>query len=245
MKKVLLPWSNLLSLALVGVILWMEPAQAAVTSGPEFDTLVAIYDNAGGPNWYNELENKQVWKVGDACTWFGLTCNAAGDHIDVIDIYNNNLVGTLPDLSGLTQISNIHIEGNQIAQFPPGVSALGELRSFVMSNNGMQGSLPILSALQKLEHFDIASNQLSQSLPDLTGLGALKYFDVSYNSFSGPLPSGLGGLQNLEVFGASSNHFDSLSDFSGAQLRIPAKPGRHSGACRAGDVKRFGYFRCD
>jgi hypothetical protein len=61
------------------------------------DSLLALYSSAGGPFWVN------IWNIStdpcdDPSLWFGVGCNAARNSVTFLDVSNNNLTGSLPDL---------------------------------------------------------------------------------------------------------------------------------------------------
>ena len=71
-------------------------------------TLDSLYTNTVGPTWYNGVKGSDAWEgpAGSECGWFGITCEMDAvdptiDHIVSVFLNDNNLGGTLPDLSGL------------------------------------------------------------------------------------------------------------------------------------------------
>ena len=61
------------------------------------DSLVALFNATGGPNW----TNKANWNAStDPCTafWFGISCDALKQNVTGLALASNNLIGSLPDL---------------------------------------------------------------------------------------------------------------------------------------------------
>jgi hypothetical protein len=60
-------------------------------------SLVGLYNATGGPFWTNQ------WDVlTDPCDpglkWFGVSCDSSGQKVVALDLYFNNLTGSLTDL---------------------------------------------------------------------------------------------------------------------------------------------------
>ncbi len=61
----------------------------------ECNALVTMYNNNGGENW----TVKTNWLSGSPCTWYGITCHSG--HVTQVNMDNNNLTGTVPNLNAL------------------------------------------------------------------------------------------------------------------------------------------------
>jgi len=177
---------------------------AAVAHGfistSEHDVLLAIYNSTGGPSWTNHTG----WpgKPRTECGWYGITCDAAGDHVTKINLDSNNLAGPLPALSNLPALSEATFALNQITALPPDLTNILQLTKFNAGVNQIAGTLPDLSGLTALIEFNVDTNQLSGPLPALpTGIAI---FIVRSNQFTGPIPT-LQSLSNLNWFSASNN----------------------------------------
>lgn len=203
---------------------WSAPAPAFIPSS-EHDALVAIYNATGGPNWTNHTG----WngKPRTECGWFGVTCDAAGDHVIQLSLGSNNLTGALPALSGLPSLSTVSVGSNQLTGLPPDLASLSALAYFYADQNQITGTLPDLSGLQNLIIFDVAGNQLDGALPSLppglqgffvnlnrfTGsipsslefASALQTYNVQFNRLTGPVPNVVGGLYALQHFLVAGN----------------------------------------
>jgi len=169
---------------------------ATVTEIPqaECETLVALYNSTDGANWSDSPANN--WNVTNTpCSWWGVSCQAG----NVINIYRgqNNLVGTIPDLSALTNLQILYLEENQLSGPIPDLSSLNNLENIQLINNQLSGSIPDLSALTNLKILQLGHNGLSGSIPDLSSLTNLQQIHLGDNELSGSIPN-LNALINLD-----------------------------------------------
>lgn len=202
-----------------------QSATAGLHSGPEYDALVALYNATGGPAWSNATN---TWGTGDACSWFGVSCDQDGttgdntSHVTGVDLTNNNLTGSLPPLSGLSKLKVFDVGSNRLSGTIPAIATLTDLTHFYVYSNQMSGGLPVVNGLTQLQVLDVDSNQLSGtlanmqnatslitfnasnnqfsgSIPDLSAFAALKYLALSKNQLSGPVPALNANLANFYV----------------------------------------------
>jgi len=150
----------------------MPPCRIPFT---QTEVLTALYESTGGKTW----TDKENWLGGgEPCDpekkWDRVTCDDDGDVVTRLQLFDNQLSGTLPsELGDLTTLTWMKIYDNSLSGTLP--SALGQLTA-----------LTILA---------IGESQVSGSLPSqLGGLTALTYLDLRDNSLSGCLPSELDKL---------------------------------------------------
>lgn len=220
---------NVLGLGLLLFAVSAAPTHAGLTSGPEYDTLQALYSSTNGAAWTDSTG----WLSGDACGWFGVTCDQDSvptdntSHVHAIVLSSNHLVGLIPSLASLTNLyafdagynqlsgplpslaglSGLHdfeVPFNQLSGGIPAISQLGALQYFSVEHNNLTGPLPLLSGLSNLVRFEAGMNQLTGSIPTLTGLTSLTDFFVEYNSLTGSLGD-LSTLNSLQEFYVNSN----------------------------------------
>src|SRR5690349_21686121 len=155
-------------------------ASAAVPS-TERDALVALYQSTNGSAWTDRTN--WLGAAGKGCSWFGVHCDETQAHVVDLELYQNNLDGTLPsDLRKLTA-----------------------LRSVQFWDNNLRGELPSqLSELAQLETFYAQRNRFTGRVPSSWGaLKKLAYLGLDDNALTGPLPPQLGDLTALQDLGLS------------------------------------------
>ncbi len=199
-------------------------AQAAIPAS-ERQVLLNIYSGAGGANWvHNGGWNNGSGGMGAAGTecgstttpsWYGVFCDSGGSHVIGINLQQNGLVGSLPDLSALSYLQTFIVSNNNncssssqsgcgLGGAIPSLAALTSLQGFSIEGDQFSGTIPSLAGLTQLRSFDVAGNNLTGSIPSLTGLTGLQGFNAAKNKLSGSLPS-LSGLTNLQVFDVDTN----------------------------------------
>ena len=170
--------------------------------------LTDLFTSTNGAAW----TNKTNWNgaPGTECTWFGVICDATQSNVVAINLGGNNLVGTLPALSGLAALQTFNVFNNKLTGPIPSLTGLTALRSIDVSGNSagggnlLTGAIPSLTGLTNLRSFSANFNQLSGPIPSLTGLTNLSFFSAINNQLSGPIPS-LTGLTALQIFQVSTN----------------------------------------
>lgn len=215
-------WAALALFALVG-LLNPASAHAAIPAG-ERQVLINLYNSTDGPNWN---ENTGWLGAGNECNWYGVVCDSPNLHVQQIRMTGNNLRGSLPSLSALTNLMDVFANENQLTgSIPPlvglpllvnflandnqlsgqipSLAGLPNLRAFKLSNNQLSGQIPSLTGLANLEVFEVGTNQLTGSIPLLAGLAKLRNFDLYDNQLTGTIPS-LAGLNKLEQFWVQNN----------------------------------------
>lgn len=179
-------WKRLILILSLFFLGWASTAQATLPAS-ERQVLLDLYTSTGGAGW----TNKTNWNgpVGTECTWHGITCDGTQGHVLRIELGFNNLVGTLPSLSGLTALTHFYVYNNALTGSIPPLGALTALTYFSVFNNQLTGSIPALGGLTALQGFWVYKNQLTGSIPSLSGLSALRLFRVEENNLSGPVPA--------------------------------------------------------
>ncbi|WP_172425557.1 IPTL-CTERM sorting domain-containing protein [Vandammella animalimorsus] len=196
--------------ALAALVAWAaaSTAQAAIPQA-ERDALIALYNSTDGAHW----KNRSNWRnggdtdfnaPGSECSWHGVTCDSAKAHVTKVNLADNQLNGTIPNLSGLHQLQHFDVSVNQLSGTIPNLSGLHQLQHFDVSINQLSGTIPNLSGLHQLQRFDARVNQLSGTIPNLSGLNQLQRFKVGVNQLSGTIPD-LSGLHQLQHFDVSVN----------------------------------------
>jgi Leucine-rich repeat (LRR) protein len=136
---------SVISLFLASSILSLVQAAtncSAVTEMPqsECETLMALYNSTNGPNWTDSPANN--WNITNTpCSWTEVT--SGNGHVTEISRNNKNLVGTLPDLSALVNLTVIELIQNQLSGSIPDLSALVNLTLIGLRQNQL-GAVPFL-----------------------------------------------------------------------------------------------------
>jgi|SRR5579862_4780009 len=113
----------------------------------ERDVLVALYNSTGSAGW--AVQTNWNGAPGTECTWYGVTCDSGSAHVIGIDLRNNNLVGTIPSLTGLTALQAFDVSSyfglhfNQLTGSIPSLAGLMALREFDVHNNSLTGNDPV------------------------------------------------------------------------------------------------------
>ena len=147
--------------------------------------LVSLYDTAGGANW----TDKTNWKLsGSLDTWHGVTVSSG--RVTEINLFENNLSGTIPDISNLTGLKKLNIGGNSnLSGTIPDLSSLTNLQYLDLYENNLSGTIPAaLNSLTSLRRIWLAGNSsLSGEIPDLSSLASLEHLWLNENSLSGTI----------------------------------------------------------
>lgn len=176
----------------------------------ECQALVDFYTKLGGDKW----KDKTNWlQSNEPCDWFGILCTRGWDwnNIRVIDMYDNNLSGTIPTsiwfLYSL-EILTLWINKNQIYwTLPSSIGWMNNLETLDISETKIQWTIPeSYGNLKKLDYFDLSNNKLSWKIPSsIRNLPILTTLFLHNNSFEGKLPSKFGSIDSIEDFTVSRN----------------------------------------
>ncbi|KAJ9674343.1 hypothetical protein PVL29_023725 [Vitis rotundifolia] len=111
------------------------------------------------------------------------------DHLRVLSLQNNSLIGPIPDLSKFFNLKALFLDHNSFTgSFPPSISSLHRLRTLDFSYNNLTGPLPIwLTKLDRLYYLRLESNRFNGTIPPLNQ-STLQTFNVSRNNLFGAIP---------------------------------------------------------
>ena len=162
----------------------------------EIETLQTLYLATDGSNWANTLG----WSTtsGDVCSWFGVSCNAAG-HVISISLDSNGLAGSIPtSLFTLPALQALNLANNEISFSFNGIGSATNLRSLNLEGISLN-SISGIGAAKGLEEINLTDNDLSGSLPsELLTLLNLRRLMLNYNQLTGRVPEGIAVLRNLQ-----------------------------------------------
>jgi Leucine-rich repeat (LRR) protein len=159
--------------------------------------------------------------------------------LQVLDLYNNDLIGTVPTTIGkLPGLTDLVLHDNYLTgPIPSWLSEVTTLTSIDLSGNNFHGGLPTtFKSLSKLTSLNLEDNSLvNGTLDPLSNLNSIKYLrlgnnnltgdlsadlllewsrivelDLSGNKLNGNLPDNLFEMQYLRIVDLHSNKFDGV-----------------------------------
>ncbi|KAK1439343.1 hypothetical protein QVD17_05159 [Tagetes erecta] len=132
--------------------------------------------------------------------------------LQVLEFQSNQLTGSLPSLSGLTQLHNLLLNHNNFSSIPSdffdGMSSLQHV--YLDYNDFASWSIPdSLKSASTLQIFSATSANITGKIPDFFGgdtFAGLTVLHLAYNSLEGGLPSSFSGssIQSLWLNGQNS-----------------------------------------
>ncbi|KAI9223848.1 hypothetical protein BC828DRAFT_402784 [Blastocladiella britannica] len=165
----------------------------------------------------------------NCCDWQGISCVGSAirsitlqkaisgpipqffgtlNELRYLNLGGNDLNGTVPDLSGLKNLTFMWgYSSNFLGEIPPAVGNSPILRSLHFGNNSFTGALPVtLGNLAKLDTLHLEGNQLSGPIPPSLGqLSRLRELYLQKNLLTGAIPSSLVSLSNLTTLFLHNN----------------------------------------
>jgi gliding motility-associated-like protein len=141
--------------------------------------LVSLYNETRGANWTNKWDLAQPMT-----TWYGVTLNATGCVTQVI-LDNNNLIGTLPNLS-LNSLQEFNLSINKITGSIPNLS-INTLQGLYLNDNLFSDNIPVFN-LPQLKNLYLFNNQLTGAIPSLS-LPNLQHLYLHTNRLNNTIPT--------------------------------------------------------
>lgn len=150
------------------------------------------------------------------------------EHLQILDLQQNELQGTLPlewGLFGLPELKTLRLDQNNLeGEIPFEWCNLGNtthLQDMILANNKFTGALPsCLSQLKSLENFSVMNNGMTGKLP--SGLGdllELRTLHLAGNDFAGELPGSVCTLAESRMLTETST--DCMNDASDHFVQCP------------------------
>jgi len=181
------------ALSLAFLLVFLFPTHRAIAQASTQDSLalVDLYNNTNGPNWVNHTN----WLTGaPLSTWYGIYIFDSV-HVSIVNLDNNNLVGTLPSsLGNLTNPAEFSFQNNRLS---------GSLPSSLTNLPGTRSSI-----ILKFAH-----NQMSGAIPDFEQFWP-PALDVSFNDFT------FATLEPFITSGQINDHPRSITDIFQADLPL-------------------------
>jgi uncharacterized repeat protein (TIGR02543 family) len=158
-----------LSVAIIPIALAETDCQKAPLMPVEqCETLLALYRSTNGSGW----RNQEGWNTtNEPCKFALVKCSEDGNgNVIELNLHQNLLKGSLPDLSSLIHLEVLSLRNNQLEGTIPELSSLTQLETASFYENKLCGQIPDLNALTNLEQLDLSQNKLSGSIPALNEL---------------------------------------------------------------------------
>lgn len=198
--------------------------------------------------YYNQHEKEPTFRWlsnVDECKWGGVRCEdgrlashlrlantnmastlpvevAALRHLQVLDLQQNELKGTLPAAWGEmakngSMFASLRLDSNQfVGTIPESWCHMNRtsLKELILANNGLTGTLPsCLMELRAMEDFSVKDNMMTGTIPqELGDLLNLQTIHMAGNNFTEKMPGSLCWLQSRYLFEASADCLNILSD---------------------------------
>ncbi|XP_010549698.1 PREDICTED: probable inactive leucine-rich repeat receptor-like protein kinase At3g03770 [Tarenaya hassleriana] len=159
------------------------------------------------PGWIGSISGLKVLSLRKNAFNGSLPSSLSGlSGLRVLDLANNRFNGEVPDLSHLTNLQVLDVEGNSLGpQFP----RLGnKLVTLILSKNRFRSGIPAeeVGSFYQLQHLDLSSNMFIGPFPmSVLSLPGISYLNISQNKFTGRLNLNLSCNSELMVVDLSSN----------------------------------------
>ncbi|VAH61613.1 unnamed protein product [Triticum turgidum subsp. durum] len=140
-------------------------------------------------------ERRLGWNTSTpACSWVGVTCDAAQSTVVQLRLPGVGLVGAIPPatISRLPNLQVLSLRSNRIiGGIPDDLLQLSSLRAIFLQNNMISGAIPSgVGKLAALERLVLSHNNLSGPIPfALNSLASLRSLRLEGNRLSGKIPS--------------------------------------------------------
>lgn len=159
----------------------------------EVTALLALFNNTGGSSW----TTKTNWvSCEPVATWYGVGVTAG--HVTTLSLPAKNLVGVLPSLSALTELTYLNFLTNTLSGAMPSFAACTKLVSFFLGVNSFSGTLPSFATSPLLEYFWVNNNTLTGTIPSFQACPLLIHFYGNNNQFMGYTDSSFSFAYDLE-----------------------------------------------
>ena len=190
-----------------------------MTTSPDRDVLVAIYNATDGDNWKDNtgwLSDNPIGK------WGGVSTNADG-RVTSLSLRRNSLKNSLPpSLGDLSELTSLDLSGNTTLWYvsmdgpvfqklggsiPTSVGNLSNLTTLNLSGNGFTSLPSSIGNLSNLKVLYIYANDFT-SLPSSMGnLSSLTHLSAFGLDLSGSIPSWVGSLSSMQQLLLDNNGF--------------------------------------
>jgi len=126
-----------------------------------------------------------------------------------IYLYGNQLTTLPPEITKLTNLTVLVLSGNQLTTLPHEIAKLTNLAELYLSGNQLTSLPPEIAKLTNLTVLDLFDNQLTSLPPGIMKLTNLSRLDLSGNQLTS-LPPGITKLTNLNMLDLTGNQLTTL-----------------------------------
>lgn len=164
--------------------------EAGVSSFPDMSGLTNLRNLSA---WNNNISN-------DFSTFTTL------NSIEYLDLYNNQIGGTLDGIGNLANLYELRIGNNSLTGgIPADISGAVSLEGVFIESNALDGAIEgAIFELPNINSINLNGNFLSGEFPTFTGNSNLVYLDLGSNSLTS-LSDGIGQFPNLEELSLHGN----------------------------------------
>ena len=169
--------------------------------------LRVLYHSTVGNNNWGDSATTSLFLPTRVCDWpevgiHDIYCSGNGQQVDLINLADDNLQGTIPDeLGHLSALTVLYLCCNQITgTLSSDLGKLTGLIDFDLGVNELTGTIPSqfgqLTALTRLEFY---WNQLTGKIPSQLGqLTSLRRLSLSINELTGTVPISMAQMTNMQ-----------------------------------------------
>ncbi len=172
---------------------------AAVIPASERQALLDFYASTNGAGWVDSTG----WNgpAGTECSWRGVTCDGGQTSVVRLDLWANNLAGTIPSSIGdLANLQGLRMDGNPLTgAIPSEIGNLVDLHDLALFNTALTGPIPpSIGNLVALTELILGGNDLTGGIPSgIVNLTNLQTLRLDNNHLTGAIPAGIGNLVGL------------------------------------------------
>ena len=173
--------------------------------GSQRNTLIDIYHATDGDNWHRN--DNWLGHAGTECDWYGVVCAWSDYHqhgivrVLELNLRNNNLTGSLPQLNGLNHAYRLDFSGNHLTHpipLPQHVPQAG----IDLADNAFTGPLPAEILTNDGMHsnrvsYNLSNNGITGPLPEVPPGFSITGIRLSNNPIDGPFPASWSQLEGL------------------------------------------------
>jgi Leucine-rich repeat (LRR) protein len=128
--------------------------------------------------------------------------------VKTLNLYYNNIEGTIPVFSGLPELEVFDATGNKLTgNVPDSLFNFPKIRDlYLLDNEELTGTIPEIRNDSLLQRVSIKGCSFTGSLPDSIGHATnLDFFQIEDNAIAGTIPPSLVQLPNMETLGLHGN----------------------------------------